>query len=285
MSATLEHQTPVNYIHFAIQNPAGMTANLYRDKLKALLSDPCDNGGKAFYDFKRAAQLNAKLSSTFYAAVCDAFKKLRDGISAPQRWDSRMAALSTMIENDPTLLKYARETLLAGAVAELTASHSSDNDLQVASDILSVAGTSPLLADVLRHEWMRPVVMWHLKKADHRLEIAAPTFAKLRLAKPFGPVIDVIEAKQKAHVESEVLPHDPNKNLVFKFTEAHEGDVTVFVVDLSKPSRAKHPHEISFDEAAAKYGPTAKIILERADAYQGQSWVSRIATERYCTIV
>lgn len=282
MLATTERQTPANYIRYALENPRGITPHLYKEQLKTLLRDPCDNAGDAFRAFKQAAQLNASLSSTFYSAVCDVFKKLREGVGQPQRWTGKMETLKDMVEDDATLLRYTRETLLGGAIPDLITSHSTDMNLQVASDILTVAGTSPKLVDVIKPEWVRPIVVWQLKNAHHQFQIVAPTFAALRGSPPFASVITDIENKYGTHVDSMQLPHDKNKNLVLKFNQAHGGSVDVWVVDLSKPGRANHPHEIDFDDAAIKYKDSMAAMLERSTTFDRQTWVEPIATKAYC---
>lgn len=283
MTAMLERQTPANYIHFALQNPRGIAPHFYKDQLKALLKDPCDNAGETLLAFRQAVDLNTGLSSTFYSAVCDVFKKLRDGVEHPQRWNAKMETLKSMVESDPTLLKYTRETLLAGSIPVLTSSHSTDADLQVASDILSVSGTSPLLADVIKPEWVKTIVMWHLKHSHHKFEVVAPFFKELRDAQSFVPVIAALEEKYKTHVDSEQLPYDDRKNLVLKFKESHDG-IDAFIVDLSNPNRANHPHEITLEEASAKYQDSLTKILERSTDLDDPKWVAPIAAEVSCRL-
>ena len=289
MSLQRDRQTPATYIHYQLMNPSGISEHRYEEQLKELLQSPADNADETLLAFKEAAQLNPDLTSHFYSAVCDVFKKLRHGVDHAQRWDKKMEAFKTLTEEDPTLLKYIRELLLGKAIPALVASQSTmgslsvESDFQVASDILFVSGTSPDLADAIKPEWVHPLVLWHFKQADQKFAVVAPRFQELRLSPPFENDIVAFENKHHIHVDCQALDTQSGKNLVVEFNDAHH-DIAVSIVDVSPRHRAHHAHQIELHGADTPYREQIAEILSRSHDLPDQDWVKAIAMTAACAL-
>ncbi len=285
MLTTTKPETPENYIEYSAtdKRTAGLiVASQYKDHIKTLIEKAGPTAGDLLLKFRAAADLNANLQSTFFTRLRTSFEDLRHGAKEGSgSWLNLMEAIRKIAEQDTPILKYTREALLGHAVPALTSGPMNDVNMQVASDILRVAGTSDQLADAIKVQCLNPVVMWHLKNADGRFEIAALRFAELRKSAPFVPVIATVENRHGVHVDSEVLPHDARKNLVLQFKKGHDA-VDVLVVDVSRPGRANHPHELTLEQATTQYRDSVEAILLRATECEGQDWVRHTAEHLYC---
>lgn len=283
MHSTVQ-ETPANFIRFASANPRTIAAQKYRQELSLLLSSSVEDAGTIFAQFKSVADEAPSLRSTFYSAVHAAFENLRHGMGGhPQRWNGLMDAIATASLTDPTLEKYIRNSLIAKAIPVLVGPKSTHYDLQAASDILTVAGTYENLADTIKPEMVRPVVMWHMANANHKFSWAAMRLTALRQSPPFAPVIASIENKHGVHVVGENVHGDDAQILIMEFSKAHD-DISISITDTSKSGHHHEPRSVDMSDDIAPYRKQIADILLASTDLPNQEWVEPIATAAYCRL-
>lgn len=272
---------PADYLHYALQHPNGIIPSQYKDKLKTVLLGAIDNAGDVFAQFRDAAIEHAGLRSTFYTAVQKSFADLphpTDGY--PARWDGLMDVIASSAQTDPTLLKYVRDILMTKSIPTLVGPKTSGYELQMASDILTVAGKYPDLADLVKPQYVRPVVLWHLSNANHNFSWAATRLTMLRQTPPFVPVIADIENKRGVHVVGEHITGDETQILLVEFDKAKH-TAAISVMDTSKRGHIHAPRPVELaNDATAHHDQIASILLASTDLPK-QEWVEPIATEMY----
>lgn len=284
---TKSTETPANYIRFAGSHHHTIVVHKFYEELKTLLDGSTENAGDALREFKKladdrtdksAADKNDTPAGKFYAALHSAFTDLRHGAGHhPRRWQQLMPAIADISVTDPTVEKYVRDVLLTKSIPVLVGPQSTFDDIQAASDILTIAGTYDNLADAVKPEYAHAVVKRLLEPFKHNFPWAATMLTDLRASPPFAPVIANIEDKHGVHIVGEPLAEDPTQILVVAFDKARH-DVSVSIIDTPKHGHHHEARPVDIDADHPPHHDQIAKILSHATDLPEQPWVEEIAT-------